>query len=273
MGLFSTINAAKYRAEGLNLMQAFRLETNLSKLDFKSTEVVAALAFMLVGSLSFIAMQSVGGASARSEQVTAVQAEPAAILDQPRIEDTTPEPLADAPASQNASVIQASLTLPAPVEPVVAPAPAIVEAATLEVVAPAPAPQVASTAPEAPDCLVELRQIADNATFYFGVGSAQLNGTDLVRLSQLGRMANACPEAKIQITGHSDTTGSDLINFDLSWKRADSTMNALTQLGLDTSQFEPVGFGARMPLSQGDASDDDRNRRVEFVILRNDPDS
>ena len=259
-------------------MQAFRLKTSLAKLDFKRTEVVAALAFMLVGSLSFIAMQSVGGASEPSEQVTVAQAEPAAVLDQPRIADTTPEPLANAPATQNASVIQASLTLPtpptpAPVEPVAAPAPAVAETAPVEVVAPAPAPQMASTVPEAPDCLVELRQIAGNATFYFGVGSAQLNGKDLVRLSQLGRMANACPEAKIQITGHSDTTGSDLINFDLSWKRADSTMNAIAQLGLDTSQFEPVGFGARMPLSQGDASDDDRNRRVEFVILRNDPDS
>jgi len=43
----------------------------------------------------------------------------------------------------------------------------------------------------------------------------------------------------------------------------------MRQIGLDTAAFEPIGFGARAPLSQGDASDEDLNRRVEFVVLRN----
>lgn len=268
MGLFSTIKAAKYRAEGLNLMQAFRIDASLAKNDFKRTAAKAAIAFVLVGSLSFIAMQWVNS-STRAPVIIATLPQPItreAPLSQPET-DLAPVDV----VALEAPLIQASLTRPAVVEP---PAPAApIPAAQPEQPAAVEPVQVAMTVPERPDCIVELRQLSHNAKFYFGVGSSELTGKDLVQLSHLGRMANACPEARIQVTGHSDTTGSDLINFDLSWKRADSTMNALSGLGLDTSQFEPVGFGARTPLSEGGTTDDDRNRRVEFVVLRNELDN
>ena len=262
MGLFSTIKAANYRAEGLNLMQALRIDASLAKNDFQRTVVIAVLAFMLVCSLSFIAMQSVNAPfPAPQERLEtlplAIEVEDQSsvleiVTEAPKIETTTP----------SVPLLKASLMAQTAPQEI-----AQVAAAPIEIATPV------AEKPAAPDCLVELRQLSQIATIHFDVGSAQLGGSDLVRLSQLGRMANACPEAKIQITGHSDTTGSDFINFDLSWKRADSTVNAIAQLGLNTAQFEPVGFGARTPLSQGDASDDDRNRRVEFVVLRNELDN
>lgn len=246
-------------------MQAFQVDASLGKNDFQRTVVIAALAFMLVCSLSFTAIQSVNATRSIPQQRAETQQAPVEVENQTpvlNIAANTPET-----ATPDDLVIQASLVVP-PAPQEIAP----IAAAVAPVQTAAPALETPA-APEALDCLVELRQISQNATIHFDVGSAQLSGSDLVRLSQLGRMANACPEAKIQITGHSDTTGSDFINFDLSWKRADSTLNAIAQLGLNTAQFEPVGFGARTPLSQGDASDDDRNRRVEFVVLRNELDN
>ncbi|SDW65033.1 OmpA family protein [Litoreibacter albidus] len=242
MVLLTRLKAAVFHAKTLWRTHGYRRDPALAKADFERTAIIAALAFMLVCALSFIAMQRV---NAPAPVAVIVPAPP-----------PTPEP--------EPEVAEVALPVPTP-EPIALP---VVQAAAV-IAPPAPAPAPAPV-PAAPDCITELRQITNNATFYFGIGSAELSGADLVRLSRLGRMANACPEARIQITGHSDTTGSDLINFDISWKRADSTMNALAQLGLDITQFEPVGFGARTPLSQGGSTDDDRNRRVEFVVLRDD---
>ena len=256
MELFSRIDAAKFRAEGLNLMQAFRIDASLAKNDFHRTLVIAALSFVLVGGVSFIAIESVNAAGAAPGTPLPV---PVAVVEKskaPAIEPTVP-------------VVKASLAAP-PTPVVIEPVLVTIEVAPPDETLAEPEPQVVSVVPEPPDCFVELHQLSNDTIFFFDLGSAQLSNSDLDRLSQLGKMAADCPDAKIQISGHADTTGSDLINFDLSWKRADSTMNALAQLGLDTTQFEPVGFGARTPLSQGGSTDDDRNRRVEFVVLRDD---
>ncbi|MFL4469773.1 hypothetical protein ACERZ8_07800 [Tateyamaria armeniaca] len=45
-------------------------------------------------------------------------------------------------------------------------------------------------------------------------------------------------------------------------------MELMRAVGIDVSRFEPIGFGARLPLAQGSAEDDDLNRRVEFDVRR-----
>lgn len=260
MGLFSTSKSVQYRSGGLGQIQPTRTNAHAAKSDFKQTAIIAALAFMLVGSLSYIAMQSVNSNSAgvQSQNATA---------------DTAIQVASLAPASP-----------PKPLYPEIkAYAPQQEERAFLsdngaiDVLQPEQEPFfVFTTAQEpaatAPDCVVELRQPAREATFFFGVGSAEFQSADLARLAAFTQKVIDCPEAMVHVTGHSDTSGNDLTNLDLSWKRADSTVNAIIALGLESAQFEPVGFGARSPLSQGDTSDEDRNRRVEFHVLHRETD-
>ncbi len=129
---------------------------------------------------------------------------------------------------------------------------------------PTAATQVAST-----DCVAELRNFATSQTILFASGSAELQADELPTLRKIGKMAEGCDRAFVQVTGHSDSSGTDIINLALSWQRADNTVATLAALGIDTAKFEPVGFGARAPSSQGDSSDEERNRRVEFVIFEN----
>ena len=117
------------------------------------------------------------------------------------------------------------------------------------------------------DCIAGLREFAGQQTILFASGSAELKSNDLPILRKFGRMAEACDGAVVHVTGHSDSSGSDVINLALSWQRADNTIATLAALGVDTSKFEPVGFGARSPSSQGDSSDEEINRRVEFIVF------
>ena len=118
-----------------------------------------------------------------------------------------------------------------------------------------------------PGCLSQLRQFAQSQVIHFKIGSAAIAEDHMAMLNQLAERVQSCPEAVVQLTGHSDSSGSDLINLALSWQRADNTLAALETLGHDTSAFSTVGFGDRQPLSEGDADDEALNRRVEFRVL------
>lgn len=290
MKFLSKNPSAQYRAEGLSLTQASRLSDTGS--DSGKTLLIAALAFVAVGSLAYIGLQQITGPgevkrvySAAPPSGTAHQlmmalkvphdreqeaarlallndeTGPMEIKSLDRVEAlVNPAAIRQRPASAQIVTVEPE---PAPaVAPVVEalPEPEITDALQeVELVA---APQ------DAQSCISEVETVARNSTIFFGVGSAQLTADAISGLQTFGRLVAACPEATGHVTGHSDTTGNDLTNLNLSWKRADNVVTALGQLGIETDRFEPVGFGARSPLAQGDSSDEELNRRVEFVVLR-----
>ncbi len=115
-------------------------------------------------------------------------------------------------------------------------------------------------------CIGQLRSIARESTIFFQSGGNQLSPNDLRTVRVIGRMVESCPDAVVYVTGHSDPSGTRQANMLLSWERADSAVRALNELGFDTTQYEAVGFGARIPYAQGDAGDAELERRVEFNI-------
>jgi outer membrane protein OmpA-like peptidoglycan-associated protein len=72
----------------------------------------------------------------------------------------------------------------------------------------------------------------------------------------------------LDVTGHTDSTGSDTYNLDLSQRRALSVANYLSQVGqIDGRRFAVAGFGEQRPIASN-ATDAGRaaNRRVEIQI-------
>ncbi|NJR13501.1 MAG: OmpA family protein [Phyllobacteriaceae bacterium] len=72
----------------------------------------------------------------------------------------------------------------------------------------------------------------------------------------------------LDVTGHTDSTGSDAYNLDLSQRRALSVANYLSQVGqIDGRRFAVAGFGEQQPIASN-ATDSGRaaNRRVEIQI-------
>ena len=59
---------------------------------------------------------------------------------------------------------------------------------------------------------------------------------------------------KIEISGHTDKTGSEPINFKLSEDRAKAVVEYLVQKGIDRSRMEYKGFGSLQPIADNATS-------------------
>ena len=82
------------------------------------------------------------------------------------------------------------------------------------------------------------------------------------------------PSFRLNISGHTDSSGNSMLNLKLSQQRADSIRKYI----LDNSLINPqrifaIGYGSEMPIVKDEQTDEDRrlNRRVEFEIYRDPP--
>lgn len=75
------------------------------------------------------------------------------------------------------------------------------------------------------------------------------------------------PSARINVVGHTDSTGSDAINNPLSLERAQSVRDYLAARGVSATRIETAGRGEREPLADNN-SDAGRakNRRIEIFL-------
>lgn len=101
---------------------------------------------------------------------------------------------------------------------------------------------------------------------YFVEGTADLTPESLPILEALRGQVNA--DSEIQITGHTDTTGSAELNDKLSYERALEIRTALVKQGLPVENAKVTGRGEReLRVPTEDNVSEPGNRRVE-VILR-----
>jgi len=76
------------------------------------------------------------------------------------------------------------------------------------------------------------------------------------------------PQTLIRIEGHTDSSGSEEYNMDLSRRRALAVQDLLTQRGVGIQRIEIVGYGESTPVASNDTeSGRQLNRRVEIKII------
>ena len=72
----------------------------------------------------------------------------------------------------------------------------------------------------------------------------------------------------VQISGHTDNTGTDAINNSLSQRRANAVMNYLNLRGVTANRMIATGFGSKSPIaSNATAAGREQNRRVEIALI------
>ena len=86
-------------------------------------------------------------------------------------------------------------------------------------------------------------------------------------LDRLVDTALRCPNANIEVAGHTDADGEDSFNQALSEKRAQAVINYLVKAGLTADRFTAVGYGATQPVAGNDSdAGKAQNRRIEFLV-------
>jgi outer membrane protein OmpA-like peptidoglycan-associated protein len=86
-------------------------------------------------------------------------------------------------------------------------------------------------------------------------------------LNSVAIVLNRYQQTVVDIFGHTDSTGSDAHNNDLSQRRALSVANYLSQQGVDSRRFAVTGFGSSRPIATNNTAEGRAlNRRVEIQL-------
>lgn len=86
-------------------------------------------------------------------------------------------------------------------------------------------------------------------------------------LDSIREVLNEYDESRIVVQGHTDNTGSDVLNQDLSKNRANSVAEYLVYQGVSPNRILVLGYGETKPIADnGSVFGRSQNRRVELVI-------
>jgi len=103
---------------------------------------------------------------------------------------------------------------------------------------------------------------------YFETGKAVLRSESFDALDQVFRFLENNPTMKLEISGHTDNTGTLRINQRLSRERAKAVVDYLTGRGISQEMLLYEGYADSQPVAPNDTAEGrERNRRVEFKVL------
>lgn len=102
---------------------------------------------------------------------------------------------------------------------------------------------------------------------FFEVDSFALKKESYAELNTIVRFLELNPSVKIEISGHTDNSGSAEYNLRLSEKRAQAIADYLSQ-EINFNRIKVVGMGAKRPVKSNETQEGRRlNRRTEMRIL------
>lgn len=105
----------------------------------------------------------------------------------------------------------------------------------------------------------------------FDVDKTDLKQAAKTNLANLSASLSKNPQTNILIVGHTDNTGSDEHNMDLSIRRAEAVKAYIASAGVDGSRMTTQGKGESEPIADNTTADGrSQNRRVEIAIVAND---
>lgn len=101
----------------------------------------------------------------------------------------------------------------------------------------------------------------------FDVNSAALKPGSHDEISRVAQVLNQYPQTTLMIAGHTDSTGSDAHNQQLSERRAMAVKNALAGQGVNPARMTTVGYGKTRPIADNSTEYGRQlNRRVQITI-------
>lgn len=138
---------------------------------------------------------------------------------------------------------------------------------------PTPGEPVATTAiggASSADLELQLRlaTIAAVSPIAFEQRSFEITAESQTTLEQVIQVLVENPEVRVEVGGHTDSSGDPETNEILAQDRADSVMAALVAAGIEERRLTAVGYGDSRPIASNELPDGRaRNRRIEFLIL------
>lgn len=102
----------------------------------------------------------------------------------------------------------------------------------------------------------------------FKVNDAELNRNYLPILQKMATVLNKYDKTVILITGHTDVTGTEARNMELSKQRAENAKKVFADFKVKPARIYTWGRGSAEPVADNNTETGRKqNRRVEYVIM------
>lgn len=115
---------------------------------------------------------------------------------------------------------------------------------------------------------LDVLTVTFKSDYLFAVDSSVLQAGAYDEIDRVAKVLNKYPQTTIQIAGHTDSTGSEAHNMQLSQRRADAVKNALIGKGVASARMTTIGYGESKPVADNKTdAGRQQNRRVEIRII------
>ncbi len=102
----------------------------------------------------------------------------------------------------------------------------------------------------------------------FQVDSANLQPSSRKKLDDVAAILKKYPKTRVEISGHTDSTGSSEHNIELSEQRAEAVKGYIVEQGVEPDRIRTRGAGPDEPIdTNANAGGRANNRRIEFRLL------
>ncbi|MBN9309378.1 OmpA family protein [Devosia sp.] len=116
-------------------------------------------------------------------------------------------------------------------------------------------------------CKDKVGAFAARNAILFQSGSARIAAESLPAIDELAADLALCPEATVEVEGHTDADGDDAANLALSVSRAEAVVDALVERGVAADRLYAIGYGESLPVASNETkAGKQANRRIAFTL-------
>ncbi|MBA4057058.1 MAG: adhesin, partial [Marivirga sp.] len=117
--------------------------------------------------------------------------------------------------------------------------------------------------------LIEVGITVRLKNIYFDFDKTTLKTESYTELNKVVDFLKQNSSVEIEISGHTDSKGSDDYNINLSQGRSQSVVDYIISQGIDSYRLTAHGYGEGKPIDTNDSeAGRANNRRVEFTVLK-----
>lgn len=118
----------------------------------------------------------------------------------------------------------------------------------------------------------DLNDLLRIRVFYFGTNLSDITAQSYGGLNAHARYLTQNPNARLQLSGHTDERGTREYNLALGERRANAVARYLVSMGVNAGQLSVVSYGKEKPVADGSFEEAwAQNRRVELDYVSNAP--
>lgn len=116
-------------------------------------------------------------------------------------------------------------------------------------------------------CVTKAKNLLNQQLLLYKTGSAGLPPEARSQLTELMVILSECPNITIDIIGHTDSSGEEAMNQQLSQARAEAVLQFMLTKAPEGMRLFAIGVGASQPLTENNTAPSQAlNRRVDLVF-------